>query len=91
MISTRTLLTLLLCVCSCLTQAQKKTKKDNLSRPNVLLIMADGMGYECLKTNGGETHETPRLDQLAATGIRFFTLTPFPFSRPGVGGGQWLL
>ena len=40
-------------------------------RPNVILIMADDMGYECLAANGGETYKTPRLDQLAKTGIRF--------------------
>ena len=40
-------------------------------RPNVVLIMADDMGYECLSTYGSLSYETPRLDQLAEQGIRF--------------------
>ncbi|MEM9018147.1 MAG: sulfatase-like hydrolase/transferase, partial [Verrucomicrobiota bacterium] len=59
----RTLLSLLLLLGIASAQEEK--------RPNILLIMADDMGYECLAANGGETYETPRLDELAATGIRF--------------------
>ncbi|CAN5804343.1 sulfatase-like hydrolase/transferase [soil metagenome] len=40
-------------------------------RPNIVLIMADDMGFECVGANGGETYKTPHLDQLAATGARF--------------------
>lgn len=40
-------------------------------RPNVVLIMADDLGYECLTANGGESYETPHLDRLAASGMRF--------------------
>ena len=39
-------------------------------RPNVLLIMADDMGYSDLGCFGGEIL-TPRLDSLAKGGIRF--------------------
>jgi hypothetical protein len=40
-------------------------------RPNVIVIMADDLGYECLGCNGGESYQTPHLDQLARTGVRF--------------------
>jgi len=40
------------------------------SRPNVLLIMADDLGYSDLGCYGGEIH-TPNLDALAAQGLRF--------------------
>lgn len=40
-------------------------------RPNVVLIMADDLGYECLTANGGESYQTPHLDRLAASGMRF--------------------
>jgi arylsulfatase A len=33
--------------------------------------MADDFGYELLGANGGESHRTPHLDELAATGMRF--------------------
>jgi len=40
-------------------------------QPNVVLIMADDFGYECVTANGGQSYRTPHLDQLAATGMRF--------------------
>lgn len=39
-------------------------------RPNILLIMADDMGYSDIGCYGGEI-ETPNLDRLAAEGVRF--------------------
>ncbi|MEM7144782.1 MAG: sulfatase-like hydrolase/transferase [Verrucomicrobiota bacterium] len=49
---------------------------------NVLLIMADDMGYECVQANGGETYDTPRLDDLAATGMRFEHCHSQPICTP---------
>jgi len=51
-------------------------------RPNIVLIMADDMGYECLAANGGETYSTPRLDALAASGIRFEHCHSQPICTP---------
>lgn len=39
-------------------------------RPNIVLIMADDMGFSDLGCYGGEI-ETPNLDRLAAGGLRF--------------------
>ena len=39
-------------------------------RPNVVLILADDMGYSDLGCYGGEIR-TPNLDRLAANGLRF--------------------
>ncbi|GAA4797420.1 arylsulfatase [Olivibacter ginsenosidimutans] len=39
-------------------------------KPNILVILADDMGYADIGCYGSEIH-TPNLDQLAATGIRF--------------------
>lgn len=46
---------------------------DSLNRqpPNILLIMADDLGYETIGANGGSSYKTPVLDDLAATGMRF--------------------
>jgi arylsulfatase A len=41
------------------------------ARPNLVLIMADDFGYECVSANGGESYATPHLDRLAETGMRF--------------------
>ncbi|WP_153557333.1 sulfatase-like hydrolase/transferase [Roseimaritima sediminicola] len=51
-------------------------------RPNVLLIMADDMGFECLGANGGETYQTPRLDRLAANGARYRHCHSQPICTP---------
>ena len=40
-------------------------------QPNIILILADDLGYETLGANGGESYKTPNLDRLAATGMRF--------------------
>jgi arylsulfatase A len=50
--------------------------------PNILLIMADDMGYECVRANGGETYDTPRLDELAASGMRFEHCHSQPICTP---------
>ena len=39
-------------------------------RPNIIVIMADDMGYSDIGCYGGEV-QTPNLDQLAADGLRF--------------------
>ena len=40
-------------------------------KPNVILIMADDLGYETLGAYGGNSYKTPHLDFLAAEGMRF--------------------
>lgn len=40
-------------------------------KPNVILIMTDDMGIECLQTYGGETYNTPNLNKLAEDGVKF--------------------
>ncbi len=40
-------------------------------RPNIVLIMADDMGYECLSANGSLDYSTPNLDAMAKRGLRF--------------------
>jgi len=45
-------------------------EKEKPSRPNILLILADDMGYSDLGCYGGEI-QTPNIDQLASSGVRF--------------------
>lgn len=52
------------------------------SLPNVVLIMADDMGYECLGVNGSTEYETPHLDKLAATALRATNFHSQPLCTP---------
>ncbi|MFI3249084.1 MAG: sulfatase-like hydrolase/transferase [Rikenellaceae bacterium] len=49
------------------TQAQTPTQ----TRPNVILINVDDMGWGDPSCYGGKVIETPNIDRLAATGVRF--------------------
>ncbi len=40
-------------------------------KPNVIVILADDLGWSDLACYGNRLHETPHLDRLAAEGIRF--------------------
>ena len=51
-------------------------------RPNLILIMADDFGYECVGANGGESYQTPHLDRLAAAGVRFENAHSYPLCTP---------
>ena len=51
-------------------------------KPNVVLILIDDFGYECVTANGGESYKTPVMDQLAATGVRFEQCHAQPLCTP---------
>jgi arylsulfatase A len=51
-------------------------------RPNIILIMVDDFGYECITANGGESYQTPVIDKLAATGVRFENCHVQPLCTP---------
>lgn len=52
------------------------------AKPNLVLIMADDFGYECVGANGGESCLTPNLDRLAAEGVRFENAHSYPLCTP---------
>lgn len=51
-------------------------------QPNVILIMADDLGYEAIAANGGEGGKTPNLDRLAKEGVRFEDCHVQPLCTP---------
>lgn len=51
-------------------------------RPNIVLIMVDDFGFECVTANGGQSYRTPNIDQLAATGVRFENCHVQPLCTP---------
>jgi len=56
---------ILTCLTPCLHGAASASE-----RPNIVVILADDLGYSDLRCYGGEI-ETPNLDKLAASGLRF--------------------
>ena len=60
-------------------------------RPNIIVIMADDMGFSDLGCYGSEIH-TPNLDRLAAQGLRFtqfYNTAKCETSRQSLMSGLW--
>ena len=51
-------------------------------RPNIILIMTDDMGVECIGAHGGTSYKTPHLDKLAKEGMRFDRCYAQPLCTP---------
>lgn len=62
--------------------AAAEEKPPTSPRPNIVLILADDFGYECVTANGGESYRTPNLDRLAAAGVRFEDCHVQPLCTP---------
>jgi arylsulfatase A-like enzyme len=52
------------------------------SRPNIVIILADDLGIECLSSYGGKSHKTPNIDRLAGEGMRFTHCFSNPYCSP---------
>lgn len=63
------------------------TPAPNLGPPNVVLILADDLGWGDLGSYGNRTIHTPNLDRLAAEGARFTSFyVPSPICAPSRAG-----
>jgi arylsulfatase A len=47
-------------------------------RPNIVVILVDDFGYECIGADGSTSYKTPAVDKLAAGGVRF----DYGFAQP---------
>jgi arylsulfatase A len=72
----------LLAIAACVVLAVGSANAADAKRPNVVLIMADDFGYECLGSSGSLDYETPVLDRLAAEGVRFEQFHAQPICTP---------
>jgi len=52
------------------------------AQPNIVLMMADDLGYECLSCYGSSSYRTPNLDRLAGAGVRFTHAYAQPLCTP---------
>ena len=55
---------------------------NKIRNPNVILIMADDIGYEGLGINGSLSYNTPNLDALASNGVNFTNAIANPLCTP---------
>ncbi|MFP6905234.1 MAG: sulfatase-like hydrolase/transferase, partial [Verrucomicrobiota bacterium] len=51
-------------------------------KPNIVLIMADDIGIEGFGCYGGTSYQTPHIDHLAKTGLRFTHAYSQPLCTP---------
>lgn len=58
------------CLVLFLSHPQAQASQPTASRPNIIVILSDDMGYSDIGCYGSEIH-TPNLDRLAARGLRF--------------------
>ncbi len=55
---------------------------DPTSKPNIVIILADDLGVECLSSYGGTSLKTPHIDRLASESMRFTRCFSNPFCSP---------
>jgi len=65
-----------------LTLQQISEAAKNQDRPNILFIMVDDLGKEWIRCYGAEEIETPNIDALAATGMKFTNAYSMPQCTP---------
>ncbi len=58
------------------------TAAPNAARPNIIFILADDLGIDGVSCYGADSHKTPNIDRLAASGTRFETCYAAPLCGP---------
>ena len=53
-----------------------------LDKPNIIFILLDDLGKEWISCYGGENIETPHIDKLASSGIKFSNVYSMPQCTP---------
>jgi arylsulfatase A len=69
-------------VCLLLTIGVLQAADTAAQPPNIILFMADDVGYECFGSYGSQQYKTPNLDRLAARGMRFDHCYAQPLCTP---------
>jgi len=80
-----------LCIAASCTKIEQETKAvsatntsavSDPSKPNIILILGDDVGYEIPTCNGGQSYLTPNIDQMAAEGMRYTQCHSTPICSP---------
>lgn len=62
--------------------SESAINKPVLTRPNIVLILGDDIGYEIPTSDGGSSYQTPNIDKIAANGMRFTQCFTAPLCSP---------
>lgn len=52
------------------------------AKPNIVFILADDLGFAEIGANGSDRYQTPHIDSLAKTGVRFNHFYTAPLCGP---------
>lgn len=66
----------------CKSSNQPHSQQESGERPNIIILLADDMGYGDLQCYGNPTIRTPHIDSLADSGIRFTSYEAAPWCVP---------
>lgn len=69
---------------ACQQSRPEAASEEDDSRPNILLLVADDLGYPDLGSYGSDI-DTPNLDRLASEGLRFSRFYTSPLGAPNTG------
>ncbi|WP_245576514.1 sulfatase-like hydrolase/transferase [Flexithrix dorotheae] len=73
---------LLITACQPHEKQQDVENSTKESPPNIILIMADDLGYECIGSYGSTSYHTPNIDKIASNGMRFENCHSQPICTP---------
>jgi arylsulfatase A len=71
-----------LCVAFSLLYLVSFSQKTKNKPPNIILIMADDIGFETISSYGSIDYQTPRIDKMAREGMRFDQCYSQPLCTP---------
>src|SRR5262245_200264 len=75
----------LACVCTLSAAMAQAQTKNNLGRPNVIIIVSDDQGYGDFSAHGNPVLKTPNLDKLRSESGRFSDFHVSPMCTPTRG------
>jgi len=80
-------LSLILCLSFCTLTLQSSIAQNEDSKPNIIVIMADDLGYADVGFNGSIEIPTPNIDRIATNGVKFTNgYTSYPVCGPSRAG-----
>src|SRR5205809_5750413 len=62
--------------------SSKSNNRFLSSKPNIIIILGDDVGYEVPAYTGGQSYSTPNIDYMAAHGLQFTHCNGAPMCSP---------